>query len=308
MKNKIGLLGIFNEISTSKIYHGYGYIKTLIVQLESLLNSEVIILNAESDLLDYTSLFIDEGANFTNKSWNKIGGDFTKTLIKLNKLNKFEGKIFYNALKDIPDYQDLVTKRKLNVQYVQKTFTPIDFIILTNKLVLGDSHSVSVHTTDFAINTINGKSINGFLTEGLKTYIPSNIKHLRLYAGNIDIRFHFHRLNVNLMSLVNNLENQLLELNLQNVDIVQPLPIEDESRILPGIALYKGKPFYGTWNERNDIRNTFSNLLEDMCKNNNFTYLKWPSYFVDENQKLKFEIMEPRQSVHIKPIYYMDFV
>lgn len=306
MKNKIGLLGIFNEISTSKIHHGYGYIQTLIVQLESLLDKEVVILNTESDLSDYKYLFIDEGVNFVNKSWNKIGGDFTKTLIKLEKLNNFEGKIFYNALKEIPDYQHMIEKRKLDATYKQKIFTAIDFISLTDKLVLGDSHSVSVHESGFAMNTINGKTMNGFLNESLKMYVPDNITHLRFYAGNIDIRFHFHRLNVDLNQFIDELENQLINLNLKQIDIVQPLPIEDESRKLPGTGLYNGQPFYGTWEERNEIRNNFSNFLEDMCIRNKFTYIKWPSHFVDENNKLKFEIMEPRQSVHIKPIHYIN--
>lgn len=304
MKDKVGLYGIFNEISTSKIHHGFGYIKTLITQIESILGKEVDVLNTDSDISEYKYLFIDEGVNFVNKSWNKIGGDFTKTLIKLEKFNNYTGKVFYNALKEVPDYEHMVTKRKLDAKYTPHEFVAINFIELTDKLTLGDSHSVSAHEQCFAMNTINGKTMNGFLTDGLKQYVPSNIKHLRFYAGNIDIRFHFHRLSVNLTEFVAELEKQLLDLNLDHVDIMQPLPIEDESRKLPGTGLYKGQSFYGSWEERNNIRNTFSDLLEDMCNRNNFTYMKWPDNFKDKDGKLKFEIMEPRQSVHIKPIYY----
>ena len=33
--------------------------------------------------------------------------------------------------------------------------------------------------------------------------------------------------------------------------------------------------------------------------------LIWPSNFLDEKGNLKFEIMEPKQSVHIRPKYYI---
>jgi len=304
-KNKIGLFGVFNEVTNSEAYHSYGYVKCLKSQIKYLLDKDVDVLNYKSDLSQYKYIFIDEGVNFINQTWNKIGGDFSKVISNIEKLNKFEGKIFYNKLKCIVDYQHLINKRNLDVTYLDnKKWIGINFLELTNKMVLGDSHSTSVFENGFAINTINGKTLNGFLEEGIKNFIPDNIDTLRLYAGNIDIRFHLHRLNVNLEEFVKRLEQQLNNLNI-NCEIVQPLFIEDESRKIPGSGQYKKQNFYGTWNERNEIRNKLDILLSDMCRRNDFRYIVWPNDYVDLDGKLKFEYMEPKGSVHLSPKKYL---
>jgi hypothetical protein len=301
---KIGLIGIFNEVVTSQAYHGYGYVSTLKAQIENLMNYEVDILNYKSNIHNYKYLFIDEGVNFAN-SWNKIGGDFTRTLIKLNEFNSYEGGVYYNALRVLPDYQDMVKKRKLAIPYLKKDldFFPIDFRVLSNGLILGDSHATSVYEPGWSINAVNAKTLHGFLKEGIKSYLTDNCKHLRFYAGNIDIRFHYKRLDVDLKQVIADLEQQLLDLNI-DIDIVAPLAIEAESRVIPKSVMYKAKPFYGTFEERDAIRKTFDQLLEQMCLKNGFKYLTWPESY-SENGKLKFSVMEPKSSIHLSPKFYM---
>ena len=52
---------------------------------------------------------------------------------------------------------------------------------------------------------------------------------------------------------------------------------------------------------RKEIRNTANEIMF----NSGLNILRWPSFFTDEKGNLKFEIMEPKQSVHIKPKYYI---
>ena len=86
-----------------------------------------------------------------------------------------------------------------------------------------------------------------------------------------------------------------------NSSLVQLLPIEDESRKIPNTGLYKGQPFFGGIELRKELRRIANNVMLE----SKIELLTWPDYFVDEKGNLKFEIMEPKQSVHIKPKYYM---
>jgi hypothetical protein len=136
-------------------------------------------------------------------------------------------------------------------------------------------------------------------------YVPDHIESFRLYAGNIDIRFHFHRLNVDLKEFVDKLEQELLSLNISDIELVAPLYIENESRKLPGTGLYKKQPFYGSWQEREDIRVEYTKLLEDISFKNGWKIIYCPKEYINEKGELDFKYMEPKGSVHLSPNYYL---
>jgi hypothetical protein len=313
---KIGYVGIFNEVAKTKRFHGWGYVRTNIGQLQDL-GYVVDVLNMDSDFNSYDKLFIDEGVNFTNLQWNKPGGDFTKVIPKLRQLAEYNGQIYFNANKEFPDYLDLISKRKLklwNSDLLQdnalsqiKNLKPlaIDFCLSSHNLILGDSHATSVWEKDWSITTINGKTLWSFLKDDIKSYVKPNNKVLRFYAANIDIRFHFHRLNIDLQTIANELENQLVALNI-DVQLVQPLPIESETRLMSStMGSYKGKPFYGSQLQRQLIRDTWSNLLQQMCTRHNWKYLMWSDELYDETRGLKISCMEPRRGPHLSPEFYL---
>jgi hypothetical protein len=94
---------------------------------------------------------------------------------------------------------------------------------------------------------------------------------LIFYAGNIDVRFHLHKYGEEgIDKLILELERQLLNLNLKSISLVKLIPIEDESRKLPGTGLYKGKPFYGSKQLRLDLVNCFNEKLSYICLKNNW--------------------------------------
>ena len=87
----------------------------------------------------------------------------------------------------------------------------------------------------------------------------------------------------------------------QDVTVTQLLPVEHESRKLPGTGLYKGEKFFGTREERMKLREIAHEILDRSGLN----VLRWPMEWVDENGMKMFEYMEPKQSVHLKPKFYM---
>jgi len=182
---------------------------------------------------------------------------------------------------------------------------------ISKKLVLGDSHSVSVYKSGYSISRNDGKTLYGFLKEGISTYIKSGINELVFYAGNIDVRFHVDRLpqpEITVENLCFNLEKQLKSLNLDKISLVGLLPIENESRKIPGTGKYKGECYYGSQEERGLTVKHFNKLYKEMCIRNSWEFLNWDYNYENE---LSFDKMEARQSVHLRPSCYMfvnDFI
>ena len=194
-------------------------------------------------------------------------------------------------------------KRRIPIIF-NKYIESVDRLLEVDSLVLGDSHAISVYEEGWDIKRVDYKTLYGFLKENIKSYIPQGIERLKFYAGNIDIRHHLCRPGTILIKdLVLELEKQLIELGV-DVILVEPLPIEDESREIPKTGLYRGTPFYRSWNEREVKRQILSSELLRICNKNGWKFQAWPSHFVDENGKLKFEYMESRRSVHLAPKHY----
>ena len=305
----IAYIGIFNEVVQSPAYHGFGWTKATVGQLE-MKGYQVDILTAdEVDMMldQYDEIYIDEGVNFEDKKWNKIGGDFIKTSTKIVALSKWKGKIWHNALKPFPTYKDLSDKRGIEeIDWTGKEIAPIDFIAWSDKLVIGDSHATSVWEPRWALHSTNGRTLYSMIGEGIDSIVPKHIRRVRLYAGNIDIRFHLHRLDVDLKDYSKSLFLQLKKPRERGVgvEVVQPLPIESEERQIPTTGRYKGKNFYGTWEERNEIRTQIDSYWRTLCKKIGASYITWPDTFVDVTGKLRFEVMEPKSSVHLSPKKY----
>jgi hypothetical protein len=297
---RVAMVGIISNPVKSLNSHNGGW--TLVCKniIESFFKSEVDILTEKNDWGTYDVLVINEGVNYKEGSYNFFGGVQESVKLRLMKLNSFKGDVF--CINEPVDYNDVCAKRKELKEFVGFKFKiPNVFYTdkVSEKMILGDSHSISVYKPGYSISRNDGKTLYGFLKKGLNKHVK-NHKELVFYAGNIDLRFHFCRLNADLQGIVNDLKNQLLGLNLEKVTIVQLLPIEDTSRIIPKTGMYKGKSFYGTLEERKQKRNEINNLLEKMCRECGFEFLKW-----NLGDDLSFDDMESRQSVHLRPKSYM---
>lgn len=296
MKNKRAIAGLTSNPAKSLNSHNAGW--TLI--LKSIFNADIV--TEKDDWNIYDEIILSEGINYREGIFNFFGGVQDSFYTKLDKLNNFKGEV--SSVNHMIDYNIVCNKRKeLKGLSCNKIPNVIDISKLNNRLILGDSHTVSIYKPGYSINRNDGKTLNGFLKIGLKNYIDDNIEELIFYAGNIDIRFHIHRFGGRkaIVDLIKELFIQLQNLNLKKITLVSLLPIEDESRKLPGTGLYKGKPFFGTKEERTYYVKEFNSLLKRGCDHYGYDLIEWD---FDYDKGLSFDDMESRQSVHLRPKSY----
>lgn len=224
----------------------------------------------------------------------------------------------------MPAYHELLTKRiegdvaAGRVDGKWKTIKVTSFNARTvlyptanpTELIVGDSHALSMYRPGARIIREDGKTLFGALERGLSEWaadhmVPS-VKQITLYYGNIDIRHHLLRLPDPMKGVKELVADYVkVALYLQRmlsipVYIVAPLPIENESRVLPKTGWYKGAPFYGTWAGRDRVR---LEMTRRMFGSHNHVY-EHPASFQNENAELSFDSMEKPRSVHIRPEFY----
>ena len=289
---KKGIIGILNNPATSLNSHSAGMVNIVC----KLFEAEVL---TEKDIWDnYDELIIYHGVNFKPGFFNVIGGINEDIFIRCEKLSKYNGKI-----KTLDGFQlsDFSIKRKINKF---DDFKNIEKIELPNRdnLVIGDSHSLSVWPNErYTISRNDGKTLHGFLKMNLDL---SKYNDIIMYFGNIDLRFHLCR-QANPEQSTKDLFNRYCDYaSKYNATITQLLPIEHEIRKIPKSGQYKGKNFFGSM----DLRKNLRLIANDIIINSGLKFIEWPSFFYNDFGMLDFEIMEPKQSVHLKPKYYIKNV
>ena len=296
MKNKKAIVGLVSNPAKSLNSHNGGW--TLV--LRHLLKADV--LTEKDDWDKYDELILSEGINYKEGVFNFFGGVQDSFYVKLNKLNNFTGKVY--CVNEMIDYNVVCSKRKdLKGYSCNKIPKIIKLNELSNKLILGDSHTVSVFKPGYTIDRNDSQTLHGFLKKGLKSYISDDVDDLVFYAGNIDIRFHVHRFKGrdSVVDLIRELFKQLENLNIKNITLVSLLPIEDESRKIPGTGLYNKQPFFGSKEKRTYYVKEFNSLLKRGCDHYGYNLLTWD---FDYDEGLSFDDMESRQSVHLRPKSY----
>ena len=302
---KAAIVGMLNNIGSSQSHHGGGYYHVM----TSILKSEHIVGDLDvnpdpSTWNEYERLYILEGVNYQENVFNFIGGPQPEHRAKLEAMANYKGlAIAVNVPIDLN-----VFNKRFNIDHQFTTINCIDFAKLhggvTRKLVRGDSHSLSVWRPGFGLDRTDGKTLHGFLKDADSLVEEWNSKYdeVVLYFGNIDLRFHLMR-QENPKAAVGELFRRYVEFakKLNSATLVNLLPVEHESRKLPGTGLYLKQPYFGTRQERADLRDTANRILN----NSGLKTLQWPDQWIDEDGMKMFEYMEPKQSVHLKPKYYM---
>ena len=302
---KAAVVGMLNNVGSSQSHHGGGYyhVMTNILKTEHTLG-DLDINPDPSTWNEYKRLYILEGVNYQENVFNFIGGPQPEHRAKLEAMANFKGLcIAVNVPIDLN-----VFNKRFGIDHQFPTINTIDFAKLhgntTRKLVRGDSHSLSVWRPGFGLDRTDGKTLHGFLKDADSLVEEWNSKYdeVVLYFGNIDIRFHLMRQD-NPKAAVGELCRRYIEFakKLNNATLVNLLPVEHESRKLPGTGLYLKQPYFGTRQERADLRDTANRIMN----NSGLKTLQWPDEWIDEDGMKMFEYMEPKQSVHLKPKYYM---
>lgn len=181
-------------------------------------------------------------------------------------------------------------------------------------LTIGDSHAHSVYRPGSLVLRKDARHLRGLLKKGIlkeiadQGYDEAQLESFTCYWGSIDIRHHLCREPDHVAAtkqLLADYEAELKRLGGRPIELVAPLPIEDESRVVPHMGWYKGAPFYGTQAERKVVRDCFEDGLHDMAARNGWTVYQWPKewYEMDGIEFMRTYMERPR-SVHLAWKYY----
>lgn len=196
-----------------------------------------------------------------------------------------------------------------NLKRIEDTAIVWKEIECVNRVVTGDSHAICMYRPGWHVNSVPFKTLHGALKEGLNTFIGPQHRIAEFYFGNIDNRHHLNRQpdpRQATKDLAKRYFDQLMELSDSGIGVsaYELLPIENESRALPKTGYYKGTPFYGAWNEREETRIIFRDTMSDLCRDTNVRFVKWVDYLMNDHGELDFAHMEKPKSVHLSRASY----
>lgn len=262
----------------------------------------------------YDCLWVYHGNDWSG-GLNMFGGVYGFPYVQ-NTVNfsKFKGKVVSIGV-DFPPYHRLVREKldsakrdvqpewhEVDLDNLERMFNEsetVKYPHITNKLVIGDSHSICMYRPGWTVNSVPFKTLNGALNDGLETFIDvENVEEVECYFGNIDIRHHVIRLDVDIEALADRYIEEVKKLPVP-AKIYELLPIENESRKIPQSGYYKGEPFYGTWQERTDARNRFNDYIESK-----YGIIRWTDHLYNDKGELDFKYMEKPKSIHLSREYY----
>lgn len=303
---KIGLISIMGNVGTT--FHtqgaGYGLIQTRMLK-DNHPHDTVEVNPNPSDWDSYDILYVCEGVNFVEGSFNIPGGPQPIHTEKMKAIADYGGEIrFSNSYFDFNKFNQRLKIPDVEYPDVKSISWHNTFLahgLETKKGVIGDSHALSVWRPGYSLDFTAGRTLHGFLRRESAEEINDIFDQTTTYFMNIDIRFHLMR-QANPKDATKDLIGRYIDFSsrLKNNTIVEPLPIEHESRKIPGTGLYKKQPFFGTREERTDIRQ----IAVEMIRNSGQKYISWPEDWIDEDGTKMLDILESRQSVHLKPRYY----
>jgi hypothetical protein len=296
------ITGTFNKIPRKKNSHGYGWARTWGENLH-------LEINHDGDYIPH--LYLDHGVNFGG-SINLFGG-FNSDLKKRIDNFLLAEQVFSLDI-PMPEYGNMLAKRK-DVEdkewcaRVQKKCDEAKTLVSTDLdkewLTIGDSHSAAFANWDSMIVKTNGLTLNGLIQsdfEYIKEHMAkcNNLIGITLCFGNIDIRHHLCRLNIDYRDMWIDLKRFGDSLPIP-VEYAVPWPIEFEGRRLPKTGYYKGQPFYGSLYERQKVLNGIIETMDLIGMNKVMYPREWLTMDPEAYAKEK---MEGTSSVHISPECY----
>ena len=157
------------------------------------------------------------------------------------------------------------------------------------------------------VNRNDGLTLFGTLKRGLIGYVYPWTSELRIYLGNIDIRHHLMRQpdpKAALIKMIGQYEEMLINSGIKTIEVIQALPIENESRKLPKTGYYKDTAFAGSWQERTALVELMNRMVVEMCGRNGWSTWQHSDAYKNPIGELSFDVMEKPKSVHIAREFY----
>lgn len=314
----VGVDQLVSKVSHSMNSHQGSWFFLLVNQLKYLGYENARVCKDSSEWKDLDCLIISHGMNYQG-TFNVFGGCQDALAERLEQFSMMprEKILCHDIL--MPDIGQFVASRKhtgsewfksLNTAALTELShgcQSVFDIFWNQRLVFGDSHSMAYYQSGYMISRNDGLTLHGALEKGLRKFLEKYLPltHLVICLGNIDIRHHLVRLGITDTSeLVARYEQQLKDLDIPNIQIVAPLFIENESRVIPKPGWYKGRPFWGSWEERVAIRSNLITNLRYMCQRNKWGLTPCPMNYANAKGELDFSVMEKPRGVHLSPTTY----
>ena len=209
-----------------------------------------------------------------------------------------------------PEMCDALTEKCKTVEMVKMQ----DFI--GERLVIGDSHSMSVSPGGCPVIRIDAKTLYGALKDEnyILDQIPESVKHLTLMFGSIDVRHHLLR-QKNVLEKTRELYNNYFDLikKIQAkgiaVEVCVPVPVEHEERKMAATTKFKGKgdkealPFFGKLEARQKLTQYIRLYMDS---NAPCTVIHYKDEWYNEMDPKEFAetVMEKPHGIHIAFPYY----
>ena len=282
-----GIIGILNNPACSMNSHSAGSNRIM----QELYFKDYHFLTEKDNWDNYEELVIMHGPNYKKGSYNVIGGLNESHFERLEKLRNFRGLVVnYDQF----NQNDFIEKRKLGVEKFVLNQVGFDEEKIYDNSVIGDSHSLSVWRPKYNLDKNDGKTLYGWLKD--PWFKNGDI----IYFGNIDIRFHLPR-QINPEKSCQELVSRYVDLCWENnLNPTCLLPVESEDRKIPKSGMYKGKPFYGS----RELRSTLVEIFNSTLQSHFLNCYTWPERWYNDISYFEREVLEPRQSVHVRPKYY----
>jgi len=302
----IGLVSIMGNVGSTLNSQGggFGIIQTRMLR-DNHPNDTVDVNPDPSDWDSYDILYVCEGVNFVEGSFNIPGGPRPIHTEKMKAIADYGGEIrFSNSYFDFNKFNQRLKIPDVEYPDVKSISWYNTFLahgLETKKGVIGDSHALSVWRPGYSLDFTAGRTLHGFLRRESAEEINSRFDQTTLYFGCIDVRFHLMRqenpkqATIDLFTRYVEFAKQLKDCTLATI-----IPVEHESRKIPGTGLYKKKPFFGTRAERQQL----VEIANEIIKNSGLKYIAWPKDWIDEDGTKMLDILEMKQSVHLRPKHY----
>ena len=301
--SKYALVSMMGNVGSTLNSQGGGYGLIATKMIKDFFPEDQIDVNVSPETWqDYDALFICEGVNFVPGSFNVPGGPQNLHYEKMKAIGKYEGPVkFINSEFDFEGFNKRLKIEDLNFPLGNFVDLFKSYGNKTRRCVIGDSHALSVWRPTFALDFTAGRTLHGFLKRNTPEEINEKYDKVILYFGNIDLRFHLMRQPDPFSATVDLFTRYVqFAMKLRNVTVVNLLPVEHESRKIPGTGLYKKQPFFGTRLERMQLRDVANDIMEK----SGLDVIEWPTEWIDEDGTKMLEILEMKQSVHLKPKHY----
>lgn len=181
------------------------------------------------------------------------------------------------------------------------------------RLIIGDSHAHSAYVAESIVLRKDGRTLRGILKKTIQKEVTDfgydwdQVDELVCYWGNIDVRHHLCRESDPVQATRDLLAAYFEHLKTtgKKIELVSPVPIEDESRKLPSTGYFEKTPFYGSRADRQELVKVFIEEMGNAAAKNGWKFFCWPkAWYETDGVDFMNTYMERPRSVHLARKWY----